>query len=240
LVYWRSRIDIRSATTNPKRTNGNPSPAAYVCRARKLDGAYRGESGAERCTAPVQPVADADARVWSLVERVLHGGDFAAEIQKRMDAREANRRDWEADARGYRQRLERLDRATSAAMAQFRRGTVTEAQYDRELAEIAKDRSKLEQQLKAAKVGAARSEAQESADEIAARLRALASNVAPEARQRVVRAIVGEAVFKANGKIQVVFEVDDPTESGVVLVKQAGYRKQHEEARGILRLVRSA
>lgn len=217
-----SRIDIRSATRNTLRTNGNPSPAAYVCRARKLDGAYRGDPSAPRCKAPVITTAQADDRVWALCEAVLAGGDLVRMIQNRFDAREANRSNWEADAKGYRQRLDRLDRATAAAMAQFRRGTVTEAQYDRELAEIAKDRSKLESQLKAAKAGAARSGSQESAELVAARLRALAENVAPEARHRVVRTIVEQAVFKANGKIQVFFAVDDPATSGVVLVKQAG------------------
>ena len=43
----------------PKRTNGNPSPAAYVCRARKLRAHRRGPlRGADRAAA------DLDAAVW--------------------------------------------------------------------------------------------------------------------------------------------------------------------------------
>lgn len=218
-------IAIRSATTCPTRTNGNPSPAAYVCRSRKLEGT---------CNAPVIKVGEADDRVWSVVELALRDPSIVEEIRERMAAREANCKNWEDDARAYKRRLEKLEQTEAAVLARFRRGTISETALDRELAEIKRERDAVTAQLKTARAASARSEAQASAEDIAAELRLLAQSVAPAARQRVVRAIVPEAVLRPDGKIRVVLEVDEP-ETDVALVDLAGYRKQREDVRGIIR-----
>jgi hypothetical protein len=226
------RIHIRSSS--PGR-NGYVNPPAYVCQARKV-----GSRGGLRCPAPVVLTAEADRRVWSLVERVLEGPDLVSAIQKRLDAHEANRRDWQADAKSYRQRLDRLERTESAIVARFRRGTISEPVFDRELAALHQDRTAIEAQLRAARTASARSGDAQSAEDIVWALRDLAANASPEARQRIVRAIVPEALFRADGRIRVVLEVDEPSAATPVLVRASGSNTEHEELRGKVRIVRVA
>lgn len=185
-----SPIAIRSAIPQP---SGRVQPAAYVCRARKLR--RRGET---RCAAVIVPVADADARVWSAVATELADPELAAALERRTAARSANRRDWQADAAGYRARLGRLAQVEASVLARFRRGAVSDQALDQELAAIARDRAALGAQLAAAEraASAIAGPVDEPATWLAA-LRELAANAPPEARQRVVRAIVepGAAVF---------------------------------------------
>jgi site-specific DNA recombinase len=223
-----SPIAIRSARDG---RNGYRHPGAYVCRARKL------ESG---CDAEIVRCDDIDARVWSTIERVLNGPDLVAAIAKRLAAREGNRRDWERDARGYRARLSRLAETEATILERYRRGLVSSAGLDRELAAIARDREALEIQLATATAGAVRSVPQESAADVAARLRTLASSCSPEARQRVVRAIVprGGATLDG-GRVRLTLEIEAPGKE-IALVSRAGCRTEHEDTRGIIRFRRVA
>lgn len=234
------RMHIRSSS--PAR-NGYINPPAYVCESRKLPKKYfqRPSTDSIRCTAPITFTAEADRRVWALVERVLGGDDLVKAIQKRLEAREANRRDWDADAKAYRARLERLQRTETAILSRFRKGTISEGALDRELAELHRERESIEAQLRVAHAAVDRHGSTASAADIVAGLRRLAANAAPADRQRIVRAIVPKAVFRANGKLEVVLEVDEPgaaTEPS--LVRASGSNTRHEELRGKVRLVRVA
>jgi site-specific DNA recombinase len=186
-----SPIAIRSATSAPR---GRTNPAAYVCRARKLR--RRGE---RRCSAPVAQVAEVDARVWAAIATELADPELAAALERRAAAREANRRDWQADVAGYRARLARLAKVEAAVLVRYRRGTITDQALDQELAELARERAAIGVQLAAAERAAAAGPGvpQDGPAAWLAALRELGANATPAARQRVVRAIVepGAAVF---------------------------------------------
>ncbi len=186
-----SPIAMRSPT--PQR-RGRVQPAAYVCRARKLQ--RRGEP---RCAAEVVPVADADARVWAAVAAELDDPALAAEVQRRATARAANRRDWAADAAGHRKHLERLARVEAAILGRYRRGAISDQAIDIELAALGRERAAVADQLATAERAAASGD-EGLPDEPGAWLaaiRELVAEASPEARQRLVRAIVepGSVVF---------------------------------------------
>jgi site-specific DNA recombinase len=205
-----SPIAIRSATHN--LSGGRLNPAAYVCRARKL--ARRSEI---RCDAPVLPVADVDARVWAKISDVLRSPDLAERIHRKVAARDANRSSWQTDAADYRARIARLAKAETGILARYRKGTISDAALDAELAALNRDRAALVTQLETAE-RAARDDgaAQASAEDILRELRTLSRSSAPTARQRVVRLVVprGAAVF-------------DGSQVRLVLEVEAGYRGEH-------------
>jgi site-specific DNA recombinase len=180
-------IAIRSATRNPRRTNGNPSPAAYVCRARKL--VHRGE---RRCDATIVLVADMDERVWHALASKIRDPGLTAEIEKLDRARSANRRNWKSDADSYRARLARLQHAESAIVARFRRGLISEPTFDNELAALGREKTMLTEQIVIAERAAAGfAEDQRPAPDVVAQLHELASaSATPAERRRVVEAIV--------------------------------------------------
>lgn len=216
-------IAIRSPT--PQR-RGRVGPAAYVCRARKYD--QRGG----RCPAPILPVADVDQRVWAIVARALAGPQLAELVARRVEARTANRRDWEADVRRYEAQLDRAERAAAAIAARFRRGLLPEAAFDMELRAAGKERAALAVQLDRARQAArAHDDPQVSPEQWLAVLRGLAETMAPEARQRAVRLLVppGNVVF-ADREVEVVLEIDEPAESRSSPRLAAGCRTQHEHS----------
>lgn len=186
------RIGIRSA--GRRLRHHGLQPAAYVCCARRIR-----RSGRMACWAPILLVAEADGRVWSAIAAALNAPDLAAEVRRRHDEATANRRDWTADAGRYRSRLDRLAKVEAGILGRYRRGAISEAALDHELAELAKERSTIAAQLSAAERAA--QEAPEAfIDEPAswlAELRRLAETASPEARQRVVRMLVqpGGAAF---------------------------------------------
>lgn len=197
-------IAIRSATTNPKRTNGNPSPAAYVCRARKLD-----LPGVTRCDLPVQRCSEVDDRLWAAVSRELEQPELVEQIiAKRLDSLD-NPRDWEADAAGYRRHLERLDRAERIALERSRRGLVSEEALDAELEAIVRERSAVRAQLATAerarsKVEAVRSEVADGAQTLMRLSRALPT-MTPAKRREVITLLIskGGVTFGADGRVAV-------------------------------------
>lgn len=226
-----SPISIRSPT--PGRRPGVINAAAYVCRARKLD-----QRRAGRCDAPIQRVADVDARVWEIVERALVSPVTVEAIARRFAERDANRRDWAADVQRYQARLDRIDQATAAIMARFRRGAINEAALDLDLAAAAKERAAVTRQLEAARDHAkGPAVPQESAEAWLRALATLAATGSPEGRQRVVRSLVapGGATF-VEREVEVVLEIDEPG-TAIVPVMSAGCRTHHETiARPPLRL----
>ncbi len=218
-----SPIAIRSATL--QRNRGHLVPAAYVCRARK----YEQRGG--RCTAPILPVAEIDARAWAIVERALTSDTLVEMVRRRMASRAANRRDWQADVRRYEIKVEQVERATAAIAARFRRGLLSETAFDLELAAAARERRVIAAQLDAARDGAkGQGEPQESAETWVETLRVLAASVTPGARQRVVRVLVpkGAALF-VERDVELTLEIDEPGTSApaISLVRSPGYRTQH-------------
>ena len=125
---------------------GIRTPDAYICGARR---AARKGSG-DRCMAPIVQVAEADARAWTAIRRELEDPALDAAIAGELSARAADRHDWEADAAGYRRKLERLQDVEGKLLARFTRGSISEAAMDTELARIARERAALHDQLETA------------------------------------------------------------------------------------------
>jgi site-specific DNA recombinase len=186
-----SPIAIRSMT---RGTRGGIRAAAYVCRARKLE--LRGQA---RCTAAIVRVADADARVWAAIATELDDPELAAAASRLRWTAAANRRDWAADAERYRARLDRLAEVEAGILRRYRRGAISDAALDQELAELAKERAAIAAQLTTAERAAKEDPGVPQVEPGAwlAELRALAAEASPAARQRVMRAIVepGSIVF---------------------------------------------
>lgn len=209
---------IRSPT--PQR-RGRIGPAAYVCRARKLDLRH-----AARCPSPIVPVAEIDERVWGRVSEALSSQVLADAVARRFAARNADRQAWAADVSRFEARLEQIDNASAAIMARYRRGLIAESALDIELAASAKERRLVAASLDKARASASGSDV--PVDDVGrwlSELRRLADSVQPEARQRVVRALVspGGAVF-VERDVEVDLEIDDPA---VFHAVAAGCRTQH-------------
>lgn len=197
-------ILVRSAT--PQR-RGRVQPAAYVCRRRKL--ALRGDG---RCTAPIPSVADLDDRVWAAVAAELADPGLADELRRRVEQRAESRRDWTADAAGYRAHLARLQRVEAGVLGRYRRGLISEDALDAELASIARERGAVAAQLETAERAARTPTGPElPADPAAwiATIRELAATATPLERQRIVRVLVepGSAVL-LDGRLRLTLRVE--------------------------------
>lgn len=121
------------------------SAARYVCAGR-----HRAHSAADRCPAETLLVADADARVWAAVCRELADPALPAAIAGVVTVRAIERHDWEADAAGWRRKLERLDTAEAGHLERATRGLVGAAALETELRRIARERAALTAQLETA------------------------------------------------------------------------------------------
>lgn len=198
-----SPMAIRSGANVVRR--GHKSPAAYVCRARKL-----ARIGETRCEAAIVRTADLDAAVWDELRRELESPGLARDIERHIASRSANRRAWADDVKTYRRKLEKLDGHEAALLARFRRDQISEVALDKELAAVVRERSALRQQIEAAERAATErlDDAQESLGSFVARLRDLARTANPGERQRIVRALVakGGAVIK-DGAVQLTLRV---------------------------------
>lgn len=228
-----SPIAIRSPN---KSSTGHVNPPAYVCRSRKL--ARRGE---QRCTAEIALVADVDARVWAAVATELDNPALAAEVQRRADERAANRRDWQADAAGYRAHLGRLAKVEASVLGRYRRGTISDEALDTELAAMGRERAAVAAQLAGAEaaVAAHAGEPMEQPGAWLASIRQLARNASPELRQRVVRLVVGAPAVLDGQRVRLGLEVEAGTGAGSpaagaavsadVLAVGSGCRTSHEK-----------
>jgi DNA invertase Pin-like site-specific DNA recombinase len=185
-------ILIRSSS--PAR-HGRVNPAAYVCRARKL------ETGGPRCTAPILPCAEADAIAWAAVVRELGDSELPAALVADRARHTAEVRDWEADAAGYRRHLSRLETVEAAMLARYRRGHISDGAWDTESRALNRERDGVAEQLRtAARVIAAGAATSRLDDAVAlvASLRDQAARDTPQDRRAVLRALVapGAVVFR--------------------------------------------
>lgn len=214
-------IAIRSGTWTKDRRTRHWNPPAYICKGRKY------EARGERCTAPILKVADVDARVWAKVEAVIRDPRTVDLLRQRLAERAADRRDWAADAKKYRTRLEQLTKAEAAILARFRRGQISDAAMDIETAAADRDRAAITAQLEAAEARARDSAPVVSAETLGAVLVELADSASPEARQRAVRALQTRAVFKGED-VALALAIDEPAAAKTPsLVVAAGYRMRH-------------
>jgi len=176
--------------------------------------------------------------VWSAVAAELADPALAAEVQRRAAARAANRRDWNADAAGYRAHLARLARVEASILARYRRGAVTDAALDQELAAIARERAAVSGQLEAASRASAAGAEDLELDPGAwlAAICRLAADATPAEQQRVVRAIVqpGSVTFDgARVRLTLLVEAGsraEPAGAAARLAVAPGCRTHHETA----------
>ena len=194
-----SPLGIRTARPG---ANGYMRAAAYVCRSR-LAAEYR---LAERCAAPCLPVVDTDARVWDTVAHAVTSEAAVEALRSRLTARAADRRDWQADVKRWESKLAKAEQAAAGIAARFRRGLLSDAAFDLELAAAAKERRALEAQLEAAR-DALRLRAEDvDADALIAELRAVAEAGSPEERRAIVRRLVPAGTAITRG-VDVDFDV---------------------------------
>lgn len=227
-----SPISIRSATTNSRRANGNPSPAAYVCRSRKLS-----RPDEDRCEAPIVKVAETDELVWQQLRDALDSRDIAARLQRLVDRRDANRKAWREDAATYRAKLEKLTERKAAITARYQRGLLDDRDLDTALASFRREQLALEAQIKAAEQGAARDGVTTvDVKRWLAEMRTIARSAAPSERQRFVRMLVkpGSAVLD-DGAMKFTLLVEpgetNANDSADVLAVASDCRNDHEEDR---------
>lgn len=220
-------IAIRSAT-------GGNVAAAYICRARKLR-----EHG-PRCDAPTARTDDTDAAVWAAVSQTLESPALAAELAVRSAASTDNRLAWERDVTVYRNKLERLAEVEAGHLGRARRGLVSDEALEIELRALRRERDELKRQLAVAERAARSPVAAPEADPTTwlESLRALASEATPEARQRVVRAIVpvGAAVLK-DGRVKLKLEIGREAHRPVVVAMESS-RWMHRQITAKIRRVK--
>lgn len=175
------------------------SAARYVCKRR-----HRARTGGERCPAETLLVSDADARVWSAIVRELQDPELDRAIVGAVASRTADRRDWEADADGYRRKLDRLQSAEAKLLELFTRGKISEGSMETELARIARERTALHQQLEAC--GRAQVAAADTADRlrgasaILTQLRERMPDAAFAARRAIVQLLVRPGGVVVDGR----------------------------------------
>lgn len=193
-----ARMRIRSAVAGRGRA---VRPAVYVCSRRLAWAPLAERRGEPRCEAPAVQTADADARAWAALCRELEDPGLPAELAAERRDLAADAHDWEADAAGYRGHLARLDQVEKALLRRFRRGEISDAGLDSELADLRRERSFLRSQLATAeKARGATISAQARRDEavaMMARLRAQLAAATPEERREIAATLVdpGGVVF---------------------------------------------
>jgi DNA invertase Pin-like site-specific DNA recombinase len=219
-------ILIRSPT--PQR-RGRIGPAAYVCRRRKLDV----RDGLPRCDAPIVPVADLDGRAWAAVIAALSDPAQIAALAARQRTRAAEVRDWTADAAGYRAHLARLTRVEAQILARYRRGTISDAALDGELAGLARERAAVAEQLATAERAASSQGPQVAPEVLAARLADRAATATPAQRRAILAAIVEHGAARLDGDritLVVAIKARSPAVAGgIALVTAPGCSDVHEE-----------
>ncbi|HEX3479439.1 MAG TPA: hypothetical protein VHT91_30660, partial [Kofleriaceae bacterium] len=161
-------------------------------------------AGVSPCAAPTIAVSDADARVWDAVRRELEDPELGRAIAGEVVNRDADRHDWEADAAGYRRKLDRLQDVESKLLARFTRGAVSEAALDAELARIGRERSALQAQLetagRASMAAAASGERLRDASVIVDQLRDRLADAPFEVRRALVQLLVRPGGMVARGE----------------------------------------
>lgn len=181
-------MQIRSRAWDPRR-NGRHNPAMYICKGRRL---FR--HGDSRCMLPVVPIVEADARAWEQIAIELASEDLADAIAGEIENRSADRRDWTADAEGYRRHLDRLTRVEGVVLERFGRGLISDKAMDAELERLRREREAVRQQLATAEralTGADDSrERLEDARRVLVDLRGAIADSTFEVRRRLVELLV--------------------------------------------------
>lgn len=209
-----------------------PRAATYVCHRRR-----RPERGEARCELPHQKVAMIDERLWGGLRQILERDDVLERaVAQRAAENDADRRSWASDLKEVRGRLERLQATEETILARFRRGLVSEAAMDTELAAAARERAMLDRQLSTARrAGDSVRQASEEGvmrEHVDVLKRALRSRSLPRRRELVV-ALLGQApVIVSAADIRAMVRVQFRSAAGVrARVGQqyaAGLSAQHE------------
>lgn len=229
---------VRSATGAIKPSTGERyHPAAYVCRQRKLD-----LRDTERCEATIITVADADARVWASLSKLIQTPALIeAALEQRRD-RVDDPHDWRADADEYRRRIALLDRSETLLLQRLSRGTVSETALDLELDRLGRERTALREQLKFAEGAALQATTHrglvDDAKSILRRMAAVLPNASLQARRELVVMFLppGSVTFQGR-EIQLLAEppvAATSRASGAVAVSLAdtsGWDVHHESDR---------
>lgn len=192
--------------------------SASLSRGRYLrTAAYRCARRPGACDSPEVLTADADERAWLAITGIVADRDLPAEIAAVRKERAADGHDWGRDAAGYRAHLTRLDKIAAALLVRFRRGTVSEAELDQELASANRERAAVRAQLAAAeRVRGSVATARERLDGAAAMVAALRSSMAaatPEERRAIAMTLIdpGGVAF-AGRALRIEMFVDRPAE----------------------------
>lgn len=137
-----SKINIRSRVWDPRR-NGRHQEAAYMCHRRR----YFRLDGEGRCGNKIVFVAETDRRVWEAISGELQDPGLAETIGRELAGQAEDRAQWEADAESHRTALSRLERLEIAVLERNRKGLVSDAAMDKELAANRRDRDRIRAQL---------------------------------------------------------------------------------------------
>lgn len=230
-----TRIGICSASS-AALIRISDSPARYVCAHRR-----RPPYGSPRCLLGYQKTADADDRMWAAVVATLQRRDLIEDALENSDEADADRSTWERDLAEHLRRLARLDSSEAGALARHRRGQVSAAALDMELAAVSRERKMLKRQVETAEraIGSA-AVAGVRADDVAeaiAAARSMLTAATPAARRHLMLAlfqpgdiVIGEPTITATLRLALA------ERSGRGHVRQ-GSRKLPHEASVMIRLV---
>jgi site-specific DNA recombinase len=217
------RIGIRSSTTPRK---GKHSPAAYVCRNRKVN---------RSCRAPIVQTAVLDDRVWAALCDEIEQPALLDALADVLKARAGDAHDWKADADTHRAHLARLETVESKIMIRFRRGQVSEAALDLELAGIGKERRMVRDQLataeRAAGANLSAAERLSAAGDTLAALRTALPKATPEQRRALLSelahsdgVVIMEGCARLNILVPIASSKTAEARPSIALVASSGYR----------------
>jgi site-specific DNA recombinase len=193
--------------------------ARYICKARKLN---------RTCKAPAALVGETDDRIWEAVQREIEDPELAIRLADRAAGRSSNRKAWEKDAAKCRADLSRLTKAEQAFMTRYQRGLISDDALDAQLVTLRKERAQAEEQLAAAERAGQAEESPADPETWLAAMRRLAQSGTLEAQQRVVRAVVKDAVIR-DGRVRLTMRLD---EVAGALVLRSFRRKKHQNTTG--------
>jgi len=173
------------------RSHAGRSPTTYVCAAR-----VRRPAVTERCRARHHRAAEVDAALWNQLRTYILRPDLLERaVADAVAAASADAATWQDDLRAAKAALKRSQRAEELILARFRRGLVSEAALDTELAAAARERTLLENQVAAAvRAGEAASRHANRATDFGAAIgevREMVETASQEERKELVRALLG-------------------------------------------------
>lgn len=215
-------IGIRSSSMS----RGRPNPAAYVCRARRRE---------KTCGAVIVRCDATDAAVWAQLCDEIAQPDLLDALAGVRAERIADGRSWHADAKTHEAHLARLAKVESEIMVRFRRGTITSAGLDGELAALGRERDAVSRQLATAKRAIAATEGAVerggAAESLVRALRDKLPTATPEQRKALLRELAYDGgVILHNGQARLDLRLVRPEAIAAQPVHaiSAGYRTHAE------------